>query len=212
MKKIVFIIIVLLLPCRALGIVPSTDHGHPIANSQVFSRIAQAAPKVKTLQSDFIQEKHLSILEDVLVSKGRFYYEKPDRLRWEIREPVYTGFTVDGNKAKRWHGRNSSPQTFETRQVPFIKVFAEQVFAWAGADFKWLEQRYGITVLKDNPVIMKLVPISSQEKKFVDYLRIVFTSDAGYVSLVEVHEKSGDFTLIKFINTVVNSPLQKDLF
>ena len=95
---------------------------------------------------------------------------------------------------------------------PIAKAIIEQVFAWVRADFPWLEKRYKITVTEDTPTLLKLVPLSSQEKKYVSHLYIAFTEDWVHVKLVEIHEKGGDYTRITFSNISLNRPLPKDIF
>jgi outer membrane lipoprotein-sorting protein len=184
----------------------------PEEKDRIFSQIAKAAIKVTSLESDFVQERHLSMLEDVLISRGRFYYKKRDRLRWELTKPVSSGFAVSGKKAKRWDGKSSRTQTFEVYRVPFIQLFTDQVFAWATADFEQLQKNYKIHVLSNSPVDLKLVPIRSQEKKYLAHFRIAFTADASHVNTVEVHETGGDYTRIRFFNTIINTPLSNTLF
>ena len=178
----------------------------------IFSKIAGSASQVKTLAGDFIQEKHLSMLNNILTSKGRFYYKREDKLRWELTDPITSGFAVNGEKAIRWKDDSKRTQTFQVQQVPFIEVFTEQVFAWAKADFKKLEKTYRIQVIRDKPADLKLFPKSSQEKKYLNHIRIIFALDTSHVQTVEVHEPDGDFTLIRFLNMTINRPLPDSLF
>jgi len=211
MKKIILIIVFCVAAPGICGQAPKGSDGS-VDKSRVFAEIAASASQVTTVSSDFIQEKHLSMLNKILISKGRFYYKRDERLRWALTEPVASGFSVSGNKAKRWDEKSGNTQTFEVHQVPFVKVFTDQVFAWAKADFGWLQKRYRIEIISARPADLELFPRSSREKEFVDHLRIAFTPDAGHVSVVEVHEPDGDFTRIRFLNTRINEPLQDSLF
>jgi len=212
MKRIIFIFLILLVPAGVSG--SQTPESREVSQEKdhIFSELAKAANKVTTLKSDFVQERHLGMLEDILISKGRFYYKKQDRLRWELTQPVASGFAVNGSRAKRWNGKSGRSQTFEVSREPFIKLFTSQVFAWAAADFKKLQKEYQITVLNDAPVDLKLIPTRSQEKKYLAYFRIVFTADGSHVNTVEVHEAGGDFTRIEFFNAVINDSLPDTLF
>jgi outer membrane lipoprotein-sorting protein len=180
--------------------------------SKIFTLIAEGASTVQTLSSDFSQERVLSLLKEPLISSGRFAYEKPDRLYWEIVKPSPMGFVVQGNKAKRWSGGSGATETVDIEQEPMIKAIVEQVFAWARADFTWLEKRYRITVREESPYSLKLIPLSFQEKKFLAYITIVFSEDWTHVRSVELHEKGGDLTRLQYINTLLNPSLPKDLF
>jgi outer membrane lipoprotein-sorting protein len=180
--------------------------------SQIFAHIAAGALAVQTLSSDFSQERHLSILKEPLTSIGKFAYEKPDRLYWEILKPSPLGFVTQGDKAKRWSGSSGVTETLEIDQEPMIKAIVGQVSAWTRADFTWLEKRYRIAVLEETPYSLKLIPLSLQEKKFLAYITIAFSEDWTHVRSVELHEKGGDFTRLRFINTLLNPSLPKDLF
>jgi hypothetical protein len=67
-------------------------------------------------------------------------------------------------------------------------------------------------VLSDDPIKLMLLPISPQEKKYLDNFQISFATNASYVSAVEIHEPDDDFTRIQFFNTVINHPLNDSLF
>ena len=180
--------------------------------SKIFTLIAAGASAVQTLSSDFSQERHLSMLKEPLISIGKFAYEKPDRLYWEILKPSPLGFVVQGGQAKRWGSDPRVTETLEIDQEPMIRAIVDQVSAWTRADFPWLEKRYRITVLEETPYSLKLIPLSFQEKKFLDYLTIAFSEDWTHVRSVELHEKGGDFTRLRFINTLLNPSLPKDFF
>ena len=209
MNFVIIIALILSLPAFVLGQTRSENSDN---RNRIFSEIASSASQVETFSCDFLQEKYMSILDNVLISKGRLYYKRHNRLRWEINHPATSGFAVNGDQAKRWEGDSGRTQTFKVNQVPFIKIFTDQVFSWASADFKRLKKRYHIKVLSDKPIQLMLLPISPQEKKYLDNFRISFTADASYVSAVEVHEPDGDFTRIHFLNTVINHPLPDSLF
>lgn len=180
--------------------------------SQIFTLIAAGALTVQTLSSDFSQEKHLSMLKEPLISIGKFAYEKPDRLYWEIIKPSPAGFVVQGGQARRWGSDPRVTETLEIDQDPMVRAIVGQVFAWARADFPWLEKRYRITVMEEAPFLLKLIPLSSQEKKFLNHITIAFSEDWTHVRSVEIHEKGGDFTRIRFLKPLLNPSLPKDLF
>ena len=193
-------------PCALAAEAPSAA-----ASEALFSSLQKSAGGVNTLASDFVQEKHLSMFKNPMNSKGRFYFMKPDRLRWELTAPVASGFVLKGEKGRRWHQRTGRTESFNINQEPVMKLVSDQLFAWARADFGWLKKEFRIAVLDDSPAVMRLEPRSASAG-FVSYLLINFSSDGRYVTGVEVHEKDGDFTRIKFQNTVVNKPLKEDLF
>lgn len=178
----------------------------------VLARIQAAVANVRTLASDLVQEKHLAMFDEVLTSRGRFYFQAPDRLRWELLEPVRSGFSLNGGEGRRWHERTGSSESFDIRREPAMKLVADQLLAWARADFEWLRRQYRITAEAEAPAALRLEPRTAAAGGYLDHLRIVFSADDRYVQTVEVFEADGDFTRIRFSNTVVNGPLDEGLF
>ncbi len=180
--------------------------------SKIFTLITAGASSVQTLSSDFSQERHLAMMKAPLTSIGRFAYERPDHLYWEIVKPSPMGFAVRGDKGRRWGGDSGVSETLEINQEPMIRAIIDQVFAWTRADFPWLEKRYRITVAEETAHTLILAPLSFQEKNFLDHITVTFSEDWTHVRQVELHEKGGDFTRLRFMNTLLNPPLPKDLF
>jgi outer membrane lipoprotein-sorting protein len=211
MRTVLFTLVLTLFPHSVLGDI--REHGEEAAQvSGVYARIAHAVAGIETISSDFRQEKRSDMVDRVLESRGRFYYGKPDRLRWEVTEPVRMGFIVNRKKAERWRGARGRRESFPLARAPFLKVFADQVFAWITADFDELRKRYDIRPLQEDPIVLKLIPLSSQERARFEYLKIAFAAENRHVSLIEIHQNAHNFTRIRFLNTVLNEPLREDLF
>jgi outer membrane lipoprotein-sorting protein len=209
MIRILFLFaIALWVAGTAYAVETSTNEG----SAALFTSLERAAGGVNTISSDFVQEKHLALFKTAMISKGHFYFSKPDRLRWELTAPVASGFVLKGDKGRRWHERTGRMETFQISQEPVMKLVSEQLFAWAKADFAWLTKEYRINVLHESPAALRLEPRSAATAGFLRHLLITFNADGRYVRSVELHENDGDFTRIKFVNTVVNKPLQADLF
>src|SRR5882757_2091486 len=59
-----------------------------LTNSTVFKeQFAAASLKTNTIQSDFVQEKNLSMLSEKIVSKGKFWFKKENFVRMEYNQP-----------------------------------------------------------------------------------------------------------------------------
>ncbi|MDF1580910.1 MAG: outer membrane lipoprotein carrier protein LolA [Desulfuromonadales bacterium] len=176
----------------------------------LFQRLEAAATNVRTVTSAFTQEKRLAIFDEVLTSSGRFAFAKPDQLRWELLEPVKAGFVLSGDRGRRWHGRAGTSESFDIRTDPMMRIVAEQLLAWARADFGWLRERYQLEVLGENPATLKLMPRTGGG--FLDHLRIIFAADDTHVQQVEMHEQDGDATILRFSDATINQPLPDATF
>ena len=101
MKPVIIIALILYLPAFVLS---QTGIEESDNQNRIFSEIASSASQVETFSCEFLQEKYMSMLDNVLISKGRLYYKRNNRLRWEINHPATSGFAVTGDQAKRWEG------------------------------------------------------------------------------------------------------------
>jgi outer membrane lipoprotein-sorting protein len=204
MRCIVPILLLLALTSPVFAAPPDASVDAALAD------LKQATAGVESLQSDFVQEKHLAIFKETLLANGKFHFIRPDRLRWEVLTPVRTGFVLRGGEGRRWHERTGRSEPFSIDRDPVMKIVAEQLFAWAGGDFDRLRRQYAISLIAPSPVTLRLVPLAAD--RFLDHLQVTFAPDRRHVTVVELHEQGGDFTRIRFRNAAVNARLPEDLF
>src|SRR5438045_7261862 len=78
-----FVYILILFPA-----VLSAQSLKPMSDTLSFkSGLEQFSKNTHSIQSDFVQEKKLKMLNDKVISKGKLYFKKEDKLRWEYEEP-----------------------------------------------------------------------------------------------------------------------------
>jgi len=171
-----------------------------------------AAAQTETLSSQFVQEKHLAMFEETLLSAGRFVYQKPDRLRWELLTPVASGFILQGKTGQRWNGLSKERGRFSVENDPVMGMIAQQLLAWARVDIDWLQQRYRMELESETPIRLRLYPLDQGEAGFIDHLQVLFAADRSHVAEVKLIEQGGDSTLMRFREVEVNAPLAPDSF
>lgn len=181
------------------------------ADEELLASIAANAAQIQTLESDFVQEKHLSLFDEVLRSQGRLQFQREDRLRWELLSPVRTGFVLNGGKGRRWHERTGTDDTFAIERDPIMKIVAGEFLAWVRADFDAIRKNYAIRVLQASPALLELTP-RGEFAQFVEGIRIGFDPQNRHVQSVELRAADGDATVIRFENTRVNEALGEGLF
>src|SRR5690242_16413448 len=82
-SKLHFAFLILLIPfvCAAQTLKPMND------TLAFKSGLEQFSKNTHSIQSDFIQEKKLKMLNDKVISKGQLYLKKENKLRWEYDDP-----------------------------------------------------------------------------------------------------------------------------
>ncbi len=176
------------------------------------ARLIEKAAAIESIQADFVQNKHLSIFSEIVSSKGHFIFQRPDRLRWELTEPVRTGFILSGAKGRRWHELQEGEEEFSVRRDPVLSAVAEQLLAWASADFSRLEKSYRIELMSAAPASFKLTPLAAALSRYLDVIEVLFAADETHVERVTVREKGGDYTEMIFGNVRLNAALPEEAF
>ncbi len=193
-------------------IIASPSYAEELELAPLLVELKQAAAGVKTLSSPFEQEKYLDIFAEKLLSQGQFSYRKPNQLRWELLNPVASGFVMRGDKGERWNQLSGKVEDFSVKNDPVMGMIAQQLLAWARVDIDWLQSRYRMELQTVAPVVLHLYPHDDGEAEFIEYLQIEFAPDRSHVVLVKMIEPGGDSTTIRFTDVKINTTLAATVF
>lgn len=200
--------IALLLFCLVIPL--TTWASQPV--NELLVELKSKAEGIQSVASDFTQEKHLAMFDEVLVSEGRFAFEKPGSLRWEYTTPFRAGFLLKDGKGKEWDEATKTERDFTLNSSPAMSMVAKQIMAWTTFDIDWLNSRYEIRQITTSPVALELKPRSEMAKDFLTHLVVSFTPDNRAIRSLELHETDGDFTRISFTTPSLNSDLAHGTF
>ncbi|ABA89894.1 outer membrane lipoprotein carrier/sorting protein LolA [Syntrophotalea carbinolica DSM 2380] len=198
--------LMLLLLCLSAGFANATEL------DTVLQRLKTTAGSVQTIQSSFVQEKHLSMFSEALESHGTFSFQRPGKLRWEYETPVRMGFVIDGDKGRRWNSLVKQDQHFQLEDNLELRIAAEQLLVWTELDLDKLQRAYDIEIAAVQPVSLLLTPRGMGARQFVDHLKVTFSASARTVTEVAIFETGGDKTLLRFSDSKIDRALDEALF
>ncbi|WP_319776891.1 outer membrane lipoprotein carrier protein LolA [Maridesulfovibrio sp.] len=171
-----------------------------------------SSQSISSISSEFSQQSHIALFADNVESKGKFYFTRPDNLRWEYSAPFVSGFLLKGQQGLKWDGTAKEPTEFSTETSPEMAVITEQILAWTTMNIPWLQSLYNIKVTNFSPAVMELTPKSSKARQFLNLIRIFFSPQATHLESIELHEPGGDYTKITFSNVQLNQKIPQDIF
>jgi outer membrane lipoprotein-sorting protein len=208
MRKIILILFLimsgLMLKAQPAGYTPVTDL------AKFKDQFAAIAKKTETIKSDFTQEKNLSMLSEKIVSTGKFWFKKTNLLRMEYTKPYPYLMILNSDKVYVKDGKKES--TLSTRsnkvfqQINKVTVDCVQGNVLNNPDFN--------TKVFENKgtYLVELSPISKGLKDFFKAISITVDKKDYSVNSIEMHENSGDNTILRFTNKETNAPLADALF
>ena len=89
-----------------------------MANSDEFKKqFAKAAQATQTIQCDFVQEKNLSMMADKIVSKGKFWFKRDNKVRMEYEKPSYYLLVINGTNIKTKDGQKENKVSAKSNKI-----------------------------------------------------------------------------------------------
>jgi outer membrane lipoprotein-sorting protein len=182
-----------------------------VADATAFRKKAQEyTKKTNSLESDFKQVKHLSMLTENSVSKGKFWFKKDNLLRWEYKEPVQ--YLIVLNSGKAYIKDNGKVKKFDMNSNRIFKQVNELMLAAIKGDIMESAD-YKITYFEgSDSFLAELSPLQKNMKEYVKNILIYFDKKDFSVSKFRMTELSGDYTEVEFSNKKTNLPFENSIF
>jgi outer membrane lipoprotein-sorting protein len=169
--------------------------------------------KVNTIESDFVQEKNLSVLANKIISKGHFCYKKDNNIRWEYLQPYQYLIIISNGKIFIKEDQNQKQYDIQSN-----KMFQEMNRFISGCiqgDILKNEKDYRVGYFEDDKnYFVSLVPKAEAMQKMLNEVQIWFSRSDLTVSRITMVESGGDYTKIDFMNKRLNTdiPIEKFSF
>jgi len=190
-----------------LSIVAGAFAATDAKTQSLLEELGRASADVHTLRAEFVQEKHIAIVRDVLRSSGTFFLDKSGRIAWVVRdpEPLRVVIRKDGIFAG---GKAVSPEGAAAggSVLPMIEGMSG---IFAGLSPKTSE---AFDVALVAPEHLRLKPRSPELARWVAAIDITLDAKRKTPSNVHLEEPGGDVTDITFHDVVVNPPLDDAAF
>jgi len=92
----------LLLFCTCISLkLSAQEELKPLASIAAFQeRLKQEAANIRSIESDFTQEKYLDVFSEKVISKGRFYFKQDNMIRMDYSSPLNYLIIINGQKLK----------------------------------------------------------------------------------------------------------------
>jgi len=167
------------------------------------------ALRLRSIQAEFIQEKHLKILARPIISTGTFAFQAPQSLRWEYRTAIPSILLMYDGKVVKYVQRDG--QFVEDKGMGFgsMQVVLVQIS-------NWLEGRFNdndmFTVEFPNERTVLLTPKEPAIAGLISRIELKLAEQKGLLDNVTIFEGPDSFTRMTFQNRVLNKELPSSLF
>jgi outer membrane lipoprotein carrier protein len=153
---------------------------------------------VKTVESDFVMKKYVSISETPFESSGKFYFKNPDFLSWDYIKPFSYGFTIDKDKTVIRQNNDGKYEEKDVSSQSFAKALSQQLYAFVSMNKEIISKTYDAELF-DEGIILR--PKNKNERQLIENIKIYFPKESKAAEKVMILNKTGDRTEILFSNT-----------
>ena len=164
--------------------------------------------KTENISSDFVMEKHLSIAQKPLISKGHFYFKNSGFLYWSYNSPFVSGYLLEDSKVYSWKYIGTKKKVEDITKQTYAKRMVEFIYMFLSMDMEKISQAYDVKELENS---LELYPKKNVKGNTLEKIKLYFDLKNTIVTEVDIIDKSGDNTIIKFNNSLTNTDIPLNL-
>lgn len=174
------------------------------------AQFAAASQKINSIKADFEQEKNLSMLSDKIISIGKFWFKRENKVRMEYTQPFQYLMILNNNniyvKDGQKENKISAGSNKLFQQVNKIVVDCVRGTAFSNTDFT-------VSVFENKSTyLIELTPLAKNLGEIFKNINVVVDKKDYSVNTIVMNEVSGDNTIIHFTNKELNTNLADALF
>ena len=180
-----------------------------IAWADNWNQIKDTAGKVNTVRCDFIQEKHMKIFANPLVSKGVLYFKVPGSLRWEYISPIRSVLLTHKGKTKRFVKKKDSFIEVSSANLQTMGFVLKEITMWLNGRFDENPQ-FTATLKAGHKII--LLPKEKSFSMMIQKIELMLSSKPGIIKSVTIFESEDSFTRLVFKKSILNDTIDDSMF
>jgi outer membrane lipoprotein-sorting protein len=208
MKKTVHILF-FIISASSFAQIPSGYKA--IKDTASFKQKMEAQSKlINSIESDFTQEKYLSVMSENIVTKGHFLFKKINMLRWEYTSPY--SYLIVINKDKMFIKDNGKISKYDINSNKMFKSINEMMVATVQGNLLNNKDYKANFFEGDKFYLIELSPVQKAAKDFLKTIQLYISKTDYSVEKVKMIEPSDDYTAIDFTNRKTNQTIGDEKF
>ena len=182
-----------------------------LTEEQIKQKVNQTASAMKTMQCDFVQTKHLKMLNNDFVSHGKMYYQQSNKLRWEYTSPYSYTFILNNDKVLLKNKQRNDLIDIKQNKLfrEIVRIMMSSVVGNCLAD----DKNYKVSIATIGiEWVATLLPQRKDMKQMFQKLVLHFNAKKSVVNIVELYDKNGEKTIIELKNIRINETIHPHMF
>ena len=208
MRKLTSILIICCITLHAAAQHPGYKL---LANIDAFrQQFTKASQATNSIQCDFVQDKNLSMLSDKIVSTGKFWFKRENKVRMEYQKPTYYLLVINGNMIKTKDSQKENKVSSKSNKM-FEQVNKMMIDCVQGTVLS--NSSFTAHVYENaSSYLVELLPVTKSLQGIFKSINLIIDKKDYSASKMEMWEQSGDNTIITFTHKQMNINIPDDVF
>lgn len=182
-----------------------------VSISDFQEKLKKEAVGVSSIESDFTQEKFLDVFNEKIVSKGRFYYRKENKIRMDYTSPVSYQMIINGEKLKIVSEGKSNVVNLGSNQM--MKEMKGMLSACMVGDLSSVTSAYKLDYYESPSLyVVKIRPVLKALQAYISEIVISIEKESLSVQTLRLSENAKDYTEYHFTNRKYNTLASDEKF
>ncbi len=192
--------ILLLLFCciGAFAMQPVTDP------TELNNRLSAFARNLKSIESDFVQTKHIDIFNEDVISNGTFLYYDGSKICLDYTRPTAYRMVINGNKLMTISNGQKSVVTLKSNAM--MNEMQSMISACMTGNLSAISADFNLTYTQDDTrYAITVVPRKQAVRQYIARIEIWLNKTDMAVTELIFHENGTDYTRYVFKNRKFNT-------
>jgi outer membrane lipoprotein-sorting protein len=173
-------------------------------------KIENMSKATSSIESDFTQEKNLSMLSEKVISKGHFIFKKENLLRWEYSSPSKYLIVINKDKVIIKDEKKTTKYDMNSNKV-FKEINDIMLSCVQGTIFR--SNKFKTSYFENEKFYkLELVPQAKNMKETFKKINLYFDKNVTSVAKMEMIENNDDLTSLDFTNKKLNAAVSETIF
>lgn len=173
-------------------------------------KMQEQSKLINSMESNFIQEKYLSVMSEKIITKGHFYFKKVNMLRWEYNDPYK--YVIAINKDKMFIKDNNKVSKYDINSNKMFKSINEMMMNTVQGNLLNNKDYKPAYFENEKNYLVELTPVQKAAKDFLKNIYLYVDKTDYTVVKVKLTEPGDDYTTIDFTDRKSNQPIADEKF
>lgn len=167
-------------------------------------RLARESQAIHSIESEFTQVKYLDILDEKVISKGKFYYQKSDKICMDYSKPVNYLIVINGSRLKIVADGKKTVMNLSANKM--MNQMQDMITACMAGNLTKMSSDYKLEYFENaSCYLVKITPVSKAIQAYISGIEIHLDKKDMSVCKLRLSETPANYTEYEFYNKRFNA-------